>query len=276
MDKYFSKYKIKIAAIVLLLGCILAVAIYTANTFAETTKIDVVKSIMLNERETESPVRYLGLADEIIAGKGKYSLNDDLFEYVFDPDGYIISVSRTTDKTSDPYNSISENHEDLENRALNLHLRNLEKWLRGSYFITNHTNRMGDTTIEIREIQNGNPTGRMTYVNFSKGGALISLVSTNKPVSEAELVQKENISKEAAAEIAFSDISKQYGDVLGDKDFSTAQWIAVKEAFDQRLVWTITFTTLTRSDFKTPDKSWGAIFRVDVLTGDILERAYQE
>lgn len=100
---------------------------------------------------------------------------------------------------------------------------------------------------------------------------MIALATVNKPVSEADLAQKAEISEERAAEIAFADLLKQYGDVLENKDFSEVQWTAVNEAIQQRLVWTVTIIGLTRTDFQTPTKRWSVIYRVDILTGDILQ-----
>ena len=270
------KNTVKVATTALLVGCItILVAACAPNTVSEGAQIDAVTSIMLNERDTDSPIQYQGIADESLAGKGKYSLHDDLFEYVFDPDGYFISAIRAHDKTSDNSNATSENPEDLETRALNLHQRNLGKWLKGDNSIVKRVDPMGTLSFEITETINGNPTGRITYVTFSKGGALIMLVSVNKPVSEADLAKEAAISEDQAAEIAFADLMKEYGDVLENKDFSKAHWTAVKEAIQQHLVWTITIDQLTRTDFPIELKGiWAVRYRVDVLTGEIRERAY--
>jgi hypothetical protein len=86
-----------------------------------------------------------------------------------------------------------------------------------------------------------------------------------------------NISKEKAAEIVFTDLSKQYGDVLEEKHISEVQWTAVKDAYRQRIVWIVTMDKFTRTDFPLLIQgSWGVVYRVDILTGHILERAYYE
>ena len=267
------KNAIKVATTTLLVGCITILVVACApNTASQDAQIGAVMSIMSNERDTDSPIRYQGIADESITGKGKYSLHDDLFEYTFDPDGYFISAIRAHDKTSDNSNATSENPEDLETRALKLHQRNLAKWLKGDNSILKRVDPMGTLSFEITEIINENPTGRITYVTFSKGGALIMLVSVNKPVSEADLAKQAEISEERAAEIAFTDLMKGYGDVLENKDFSKAHWSAVKEAIQQRLVWTITIDQLTRTDFPVELKGlWAVKYRIDILTGEIFQ-----
>lgn len=276
MKNYLAKNKIIVAGVIaiLIVGIVL-VGVYIGKVSAETDKINAVASVMLTERDTDSSIQFQGDANETEVGPGKYALHDDLFEYVFDSSGFILTAARSSDKTSDIFSATSENQEDLETRALNLHKRNFGQLLQGDNSIIETQNPIGTTTFEIRETLNGNPTGRMTYVTFSKGKALISLVAVNQPVSDANLALEDKISNEKAAEIAFADISEQYGDVLADKDFAKVQWVAVKEAFEQRLVWTVTFTELTRLDLDLAGENWGAQIRVDVQTGEILERAYQ-
>lgn len=269
------KSKIEVTMMVLLIGCMLLTTACAPIPATEGAKIDIVTSIMLNERDTDSPIQYRGIADETVYGKDKSSLYDDLYEYILDPNGYIIKASRTHDKKTDIYSATSENLDDWKTRALSLHQRNLGKWLKGDASVSKKQDPMGITTFEITETLYGNPTGRKTYVDFSKGGALIGIVSVNLPVSEAALAQETVISEERAAEIAFADLLKQYGDVLENKDFSKAHWTAVKEAIQQRLVWTITIDQLTRTDFPIELKGiWGMMFRVDILTGEINQKMY--
>jgi hypothetical protein len=84
-----------------------------------------------------------------------------------------------------------------------------------------------------------------------------------------------NISQAKAAEIVFTDLSKQYGNVLQDHDFSKAHWTAVKERFKNRLVWIVTLDQLTRLDFPSQIQgSWGVVYWVDIQTGGILQIAY--
>lgn len=266
------KNAITVAASILLIGCIkILITACTPNALAEGFKI---VSIMRNERETDSTIQYSGIADKAIYGKGKQSLHDDLFEYVYDPYGYIITTVRAHDKASDNYSATSDNQEELETRALSLHLRNLAQWLKGDTSITKKINPMGTIMYEMTETLNGNPTGRKTCVIFSKGGALISLTSVNKPVPEADLAKKDAISEERAAEIVFADLMKLHGDVLKEKEFSKVHWTVKKEAIQMGLVWTVTIDQLTRTDFPIPIQGkWGVQYRVDVFTGEIVERA---
>jgi len=211
---------------------------YAVTAYAEYSKIAAVIFIMSGERDPDSPVQYQGKADETKYGQGRYSLADNLYEYVYDQGGF---VGRASLKSADPYQATSENQEDLEARALNLHGRNLQRWLKGDYSISRSSNPMGDIKIVIHETLNGNPTGRMTTVRFSLGRALISLVSVNKPVPEAVLLAPDKITREKAAEIAFADLLNQYSKVLQDKSLAETPWTAEKAANHQHLVWVITF-----------------------------------
>ena len=88
------------------------------------------------------------------------------------------------------------------------------------------------------------------------------------------LAPSEEISIEQAAEIAFTDLFKQYGNVMENKSLSETRWTAVKETFNERTVW-IVDVTIFRSDWDVNIKEWGARVWVDVFTGDILQKAYQ-
>lgn len=274
MKIFTLKNRLLAISLIIFVSALFIVSNYFIKISADSSKTDTIKLIMLDERGSESIIQLQGLADEIIAGEGKYALHDDLFEYVYDPKGFIIRATRSFDKTEDVYATMSQNQESLKTRALNLHLRNLMQWLTGENIVTYTLDPIGTKSFEIKEIINGNPTGRMTYVTFSEGGALIGVASVNKPISQDDLYKEEIISEQKAAEIAYADILRQFSLVLQNQEFAKVNWTSQKTTFNQRLVWTITFTDLIRSDLNTPDQNWGAMTTVDIQTGEILLRAY--
>ena len=272
MKYIMIKKPIEIAISILLLGCIsLLVAACAPSSVSAGNKI---ASIMQKERDTNSTIHESDTVDKVEAFEGNYGFCDDLWEYVYSPDGHIVFANRTQDKTSDINNVTSENSGDLKVRALNLHKRNFTKLLKVDYSITDKMNPMGTRSIEIKELQNGHPTGRKTHVTFSKGGALISLVTYNKPVPDADLYRNDKLSMEQSAEIAFTEMFRKYGHVMENKSLAETLWTAEKETYQMRSVWIVDITII-RSDWDPVIKEWGARVWVDVFTGDILQTAYQ-
>lgn len=265
------KNTITVAVSVLLAGVIVLVTACAPNTADIGAEIN---SIMQNERETDSAILNDGAADAAIYGDGKYALHDDLWEYVYDPDGYIVAAIRAHDKSSVIYDATSDNQEDLDTRSLDLYQRNFGVLLKDNYSITETQTPMGPMMYEITETQNGNPTGRKASFTFSKGGAVISLVIYNKPVPEADLVKEDTVSEVQAAKIAFADVMKEYGDVLEIKEFSVAHWTAKKTTYNQKLVWKVTIDELVRTDFPTQIQGkWGVGYWIDVQTGEIVAKS---
>lgn len=111
----------------------------------------------------------------------------------------------------------------------------------------------------------------MAIVTILMLGSIGVIAVYNQPVPEADLAKQAEISEEKAAEIAFADLIKSYGNVLENKNLSEVQWTAVKEAIQQRLVWTITIENLIRTDFQTPTRKWSVKYRVDIQTGEIFQ-----
>lgn len=88
------KDKVTVAATILFAGVIVLVTACAPNTADKGVEIN---SIMQNERETDSAILNNGAADAAIYGDGKYALHDDLWEYVYNPDGYLVAAIRAHD-----------------------------------------------------------------------------------------------------------------------------------------------------------------------------------
>ena len=95
MNISILKKSIRTAAYILLLGFIAIFAAACAPSAA--SQGNKIASIMQNERDTDSTIQHNGVADKLGFGEGN-SLYDDLWEYVYSPDGYIISAIRAHDK----------------------------------------------------------------------------------------------------------------------------------------------------------------------------------
>jgi hypothetical protein len=233
-----------------------------------------IESVMRDERDALSTIVDHGAAGVEQYGANQLLLSDDQFDYIVDQEGFI---SRVIVHSEDPFSEISENQTEYKTRALNLHQRNLQKWLKGDYSITEKQNPMGDTEVIVSETIYGNPSGRTTIVHFSQGGALMGFVSLNKAVAEDQLNQKENITSDQAAAIVLADVLKDHGAFIVERELSEVEWTAEKTTLQQHIVWRINMEHLTRTDFPPEGdiSNWGVMFAIDVFTGEIIMRSYQ-
>ncbi len=232
--------------------------------------------IMQSERENGSDIVDCGIADPAKYGVGKLLLRDDQYEYVYDRTGYLVLAVRicSPDAKIDIYELSCTSDEDAETRALNLHLRNFPSHQAYNNEVNKTQTLMGVTMIEVIEIEDRLPTGRKTSVTFSKGGALLSLATYNKPVADSNQSTSVEISDDNAARIVFTDLIKLYGEVLTISEFTDAHWTSKITTYEGRHAWLITIDHLIRTDFPAEISSWSVIYWVDIHTGEIIEKAF--
>ncbi|NLN45447.1 MAG: hypothetical protein GX153_02610 [Clostridiaceae bacterium] len=251
---------------------ILTFLMATACSSAAATPDRIAKS-MGEERRTEAAI---APDDPSVAGnefgEGKQPFRDDLWEYIYDPEGYLNCCIRI-DRGADTDSGKSTSELEKKTRAVELHLRNFSRKQTGEVEVKRITSGMGDTIYEIIEMKGENPTGRKSSVHFTKEGVLVSLVSYCRPITPLDPSVTGNLSEEQAARIAFDDLLWRLGSVLTVQVFEDAHWSAEKTTTEGRLAWKITIDQLVRTDFPPVIKSWSVQYWIDVTTGEIILRA---
>jgi len=254
---------------------IVILTLLTATACSSTADAtERIAEIMGEERRTETAIELVDSSvDSREYGEGKQSFRDDWWEYIYDPEGYLISCHRTdrgadTDREADTDSGTSTKAEQKE-RALNLHLRNFSRNQTHEYIVREIYSGMGATIYEIIEMKDGNPTGRRTSVQYS-ASVLYSLVSYCRPVTPTDPSATGKISEEQAAKIAYAALRTRLGSVLTFQTFEETHWSAEKTTAEGRSAWLITIDELDRTDFPSEIDSWSVLYWIDEYTGKII------